>query len=331
MSQTKLDQKTINDIVSAVLTDEANSLLAAKDRVSDSIRKTAEVIINHSGKVVICGLGKSGLIGQKIVATLCSTGTQAVFLHAAEALHGDLGIYHPGDPTILISKSGGTEELLRLIPILKEFRSPLIGIIGNIKSPLARTVDIVIDSSVSKEADPLGVVPTSSTTLTLALGDALTAVLMNEREFKHEDFVRYHPGGELGKSLRLEIKDILQPLKNVAVVNNHHTFGEVVALMTEKPHGAALVLSDNYELEGIITDGDIRRCLTTTKDLNTLEVKDLMSKNPVSIPVQAPIQDALTLMEDRNSQITVLPITEKDGKTCAGLLRLHDIYQTKLF
>ena len=124
MSQTKLDQKTINDIVSAVLTDEANSLLAAKDRVSDSIRKTAEVIINHSGKVVICGLGKSGLIGQKIVATLCSTGTQAVFLHAAEALHGDLGIYHPGDPTILISKSGGTEELLRLIPILKEFRSP---------------------------------------------------------------------------------------------------------------------------------------------------------------------------------------------------------------
>lgn len=331
MSQTKLDQKTINDIVSAVLTDEANSLLAAKDRVSDSIRKTAEVIINHSGKVVICGLGKSGLIGQKIVATLCSTGTQAVFLHAAEALHGDLGIYHPGDPTILISKSGGTEELLRLIPILKEFRSPLIGIIGNIKSPLSRNVDIVIDSSVSKEADPLGVVPTSSTTLTLALGDALTAVLMNEREFKHEDFVRYHPGGELGKSLRLEIKDILQPLKNVAVVNKHHTFGEVVTLMTEKPHGAALVLSENNELMGIITDGDIRRSLATTKDLNTLEVKDLMSRDPVSIPVQAPIQDALTLMEDRKSQITVLPITEKDGKTCTGLLRLHDIYQTRLF
>ena len=182
MSQTKLDQKTINDIVSAVLTDEANSLLAAKDRVSDSIRKTAEVIINHSGKVVICGLGKSGLIGQKIVATLCSTGTQAVFLHAAEALHGDLGIYHPGDPTILISKSGGTEELLKLIPILQEFRSPLIGIIGNIKSPLSRNVDIVIDSSVSKEADPLGVVPTSSTTLTTALGNALTAILMNERK-----------------------------------------------------------------------------------------------------------------------------------------------------
>ena len=257
MSQTKLDQKTINDIVSGVLTDEANSLLAAKDRVSDSIRKTAEVIINHSGKVVICGLGKSGLIGQKIVATLCSTGTQAVFLHAAEALHGDLGIYHPGDPTILISKSGGTEELLRLIPILKEFRSPLIGIIGNIKSPLARKVDIVIDSSVSKEADPLGVVPTSSTTLTLALGDALTAVLMNERKFRHEDFVRYHPGGELGKSLRLGIKDILQPLKNVAVVNKHHTFREVVALMTEKPHGAALVLSENNKLMGIITRRDI--------------------------------------------------------------------------
>ena len=331
MSQIKLDLKKMSEIVSAVLTDEANALLTARSRVRKKVVEAAEIIINHPGKVVICGLGKSGLIGQKIVATLCSTGTQAVFLHAAEALHGDLGIYHPGDPTILISKSGGTEELLRLIPILKESNSPLIGIIGNLTAPLSKKFDIVLDATVSKEADPLGIVPTSSTTVTMAIGDALASVLMTAREFKHEDFVRYHPGGELGKKLRLEIEDIIQPLQDVAVVTPTHNVREVVILMTDKPQGAALVLSKTKEIEGIITEGDIRRCLATNGDIDRMKAKELMSKDPVSIPIQAPIQDALTLMEDRTSQITVLPITKKDGKTCIGLLRLHDIYQTRLF
>ena len=166
-------------------------------------------------------MGKSGLIAQKIVATLCSIGNKAVFLHAAEAVHGDLGIYDPGDPTIVISKSGATEEMVRLIPILKEFNSPLIGILGNLKSPLADQMNVVLDASVSKEADPLGIVPTSSTTLTLAIGDALAAVLMSHRGFDHNDFAKLHPAGELGRRLRLTVENVMQPIQ---ISNMHLSF-----------------------------------------------------------------------------------------------------------
>ena len=166
----------LTKVAEQIFTAEAEELTQASARVAGDVVKAADLIQTHDGKVVVCGLGKSGLIAQKIVATFCSTGTQAVFLHAAEALHGDLGIYHPGDPTILISKSGSTDELLRLIPILRDFKSPLIGILGNPNSRLTEKVDIVLDASVSREADPLGIVPTSSTTLTMAIGDALAAV-----------------------------------------------------------------------------------------------------------------------------------------------------------
>ena len=196
MNNTKL-----KSIASEVLKLEGQELLDAAERIAESVVKASDIISNHSGKVVLCGMGKSGLIAQKIAATLCSIGNKAVFLHAAEAVHGDLGIYAPGDPTILISKSGATEEMLRLIPILKEFNSPLIGILGNMKSPLVRKMDVVLDASVKKEADPLGIVPTSSTTLTLAIGDAIVGVLMSQREFKQDDFARLHPAGDLGRKL----------------------------------------------------------------------------------------------------------------------------------
>ena len=189
-----MNKTDLANVAKQIFTVEAEELIKASARIPSDVVKAADLIQNHDGKVVVCGLGKSGLIAQKIVATFCSTGTQAVFLHAAEALHGDLGIYHPGDPTILISKSGSTDEILRLVPILREFQSPLIGIIGNSNSRLAEKVDIVLDASVSREADPLGIVPTSSTTLTLAVGDALAAVLMSANGFKHDDFARYHLG-----------------------------------------------------------------------------------------------------------------------------------------
>ena len=191
----------LKSIASEILKQEGQELLDAADRIAESVVKSSDIISNHSGKVVLCGMGKSGLIAQKIAATLCSIGNKAVFLHAAEAAHGDLGIYAPGDPTILISKSGATEEMLRLIPILKEFNSPLIGILGNMKSPLVRQMDVVLDASVQKEADPLGIVPTSSTTLTLAIGDAIVGVLMSQGDFKQDDFARLHPAGDLGLSL----------------------------------------------------------------------------------------------------------------------------------
>ena len=321
----------LHKIAESTLVKEAKEIESASKRIGPAVVETAEIILNHKGKVVICGLGKSGLIGQKIVATLCSTGIQAVFLHAAEALHGDLGIYHPGDPTILISKSGATEELRRLIPRLREFNSPLIGLVGNVHSPVSNEVDIVLDASVSTEADPLGVVPTSSTTLTLAIGDALTTVLMAMREFRHEDFVRLHPGGELGKRLGLRIEDVMHSLDDAVTVSLDQGIIEITKLMTENPLGAALVLDSDKRLLGIITDGDIRRCLSMNRDFNSIKLSDIMNKAPVSVPVQASLDEAMKMMEDRPSQISVLPVIDLTKNVCLGLLRLHDIYQSKLY
>ena len=326
MNNTKL-----KSIASEVLKQEGQELLDAADRIAESVVKSSDIISNHSGKVVLCGMGKSGLIAQKIAATLCSIGNKAVFLHAAEAVHGDLGIYAPGDPTILISKSGATEEMLRLIPILKEFNSPLIGILGNMKSPLVRQMDVVLDASVKKEADPLGIVPTSSTTLTLAIGDAIVGVLMSQGDFKQDDFARLHPAGDLGRRLRLIVENIMQSIQDVAIVSKNDNLRKVVIEMTEKPQGAALVLGGKNELIGIVTEGDLRRVLADGKDIDKIAVIDLMTPNPIAININSPLKEAIILMEDRKSQISVLPVVKNDGKTCAGLLRLHDIYQKNLF
>ena len=326
MNNTKL-----KSIASEVLKQEGQELLDAADRIAESVVKSSDIISNHSGKVVLCGMGKSGLIAQKIAATLCSIGNKAVFLHAAEAAHGDLGIYAPGDPTILISKSGATEEMLRLIPILKEFNSPLIGILGNMKSPLVRQMDVVLDASVKKEADPLGIVPTSSTTLTLAIGDAIVGVLMSQGDFKQDDFARLHPAGDLGRRLRLIVENIMQSIQDVAIVSKNDNLRKVVIEMTEKPQGAALVVDGENQLIGIITEGDLRRALADGKDIDKITVIDLMTPNPIAININSPLKEAIILMEDRKSQISVLPVVKNDGKTCAGLLRLHDIYQKNLF
>ena len=326
MNNTKL-----KSIASEVLKQEGQELLDAADRIAESVVKSSDIISNHSGKVVLCGMGKSGLIAQKIAATLCSIGNKAVFLHAAEAVHGDLGIYAPGDPTILISKSGATEEMLRLIPILKEFNSPLIGILGNMKSPLVRQMDVVLDASVQKEADPLGIVPTSSTTLTLAIGDAIVGVLMSQGDFKQDDFARLHPAGDLGRRLRLIVENIMQSIQDVAIVSKNDNLRKVVIEMTEKPQGAALVVDGESQLIGIVTEGDLRRALADGKDIDKITVIDLMTPNPIAININSPLKEAIILMEDRKSQISVLPVVKNDGKTCAGLLRLHDIYQKNLF
>ena len=321
----------LKSIVANILRQEGQELINAADRIPEPMVHACDIISNHSGKVVICGMGKSGLIAQKIAATLCSIGNKAVFLHAAEAVHGDLGIYDPGDPTIVISKSGATEEMVRLIPILKEFNSPLIGILGNLKSPLADQMNVVLDASVSKEADPLGIVPTSSTTLTLAIGDALAAVLMSHRGFDHDDFAKLHPAGDLGRRLRLTVENIMQPIQKVATVKLDDNLRKVVIKMTEKPQGAALVMDVDSTLLGIVTEGDLRRCLAENQDIDQLKVSAVMTEDPVSVNLDAPLNDAVTLMEDRESQISVLPVIYGNGKSCAGLLRLHDIYQTRLF
>ena len=326
-----MTKTNLKSIAANILREEGQELINAADRIAEPMEKVCDIISNHPGKVVICGMGKSGLIAQKIVATLCSIGNKAVFLHAAEAVHGDLGIYAPGDPTILISKSGSTEEMVRLIPILKEFNSPLVGILGNIKSPLANQMDVVLDASVAKEADPLGIVPTTSTTLTLAIGDALAAVLMSYRGFNHSDFAKFHPAGDLGRRLLLTVEKIMQPIQKVATVHSDDYLRKVVIKMTEKPQGAALVINDEKLLQGLVTEGDLRRCLAENGNIDQLTVGEVMTKNPISINLNAHLNDAIKLMEDRKSQISVLPVLCENGKSCIGLLRLHDIHQTSLF
>tara|TARA_B100000927_G_scaffold204514_1_gene165937 strand:+ start:211 stop:1182 length:972 start_codon:yes stop_codon:yes gene_type:complete len=317
----------INGLSQSILESYSSQLLQVSKNIDQDIQSAAELIINNSGKLVVCGLGKSGLIGQKIVATLCSTGTQSVYMHAAEAIHGDLGIYNPGDPTILISKSGNTEEIVRLIPILKEFKSPIVAIVGNIDSFIAKNADIVLNGTVEKEIDPLGIVPTTSSLVALAIGDALASVLMVQRGFDKEDFARNHPGGELGKQLALRVENVMHYIDDVAQISDSDSISACAAKMTEKPLGVALQLEGN-QLKGILTEGDLRKSIASSNDLND-SIKNFINTNPISITPSTSILDAMKIMEDRHSQISVLPIVNSKKK-CLGLLTLHDLYQTKL-
>ena len=318
----------INGLAQSILESEARQLRKVAKQIDKDVIKASNLIAKCDGKVVVCGLGKSGLIAQKIVATLCSTGTRSVFMHASDALHGDLGIYNPGDPTILISKSGNTEELIRLIPILREFDSPLIGIVSNMNSFIAKNVDIVLNGTIDKEVDPLGIVPTASSLVAMAIGDALASVLMVKRGFKEKDFAKYHPGGQLGKQLGLVVKDVMHPVREVAILKENSSLSDVAILMTKKPLGAGLFLGKNKTLAGIITEGDIRKAIAFNNKTDD-SINVFINRSPVTVSSSMAIHDAMKLMEDRQSQISVLPVV--DNKKCVGLLRLHDLYQTKLF
>jgi len=307
----------------ATMDAEAGAIRTAAGRLNGTLVRAVELIVAQRGKLVVSGLGKSGLVGQKIAATLCSTGTPAVFLHPAEAVHGDLGVCAPGDPSILISKSGTTAELLRLVPLLRDLESPLIGILGNNASPLAAQMDVVLDGTVQSEADPCQVAPTSSAVVALALGDALASALMCARQFTVADYARFHPGGQLGRNLTLTVREAMH--REAAWVGANDTLKQVVVAMTHQPLGAACVVDNARQLLGMITDGDLRRALQAHDDIRALRACDIMSRTPTTIHPAARLTEALRLMEDRPSQISVLPVVEADG-CCAGVLRLHDIY-----
>jgi arabinose-5-phosphate isomerase len=314
----------------SLLKAEAEALAELSQRLDGSFTRVVDLIAKHSGKVVLIGVGKSGLIAQKIAATLCSTGTPSIFLHAADAVHGDLGILQAGDPVILVSRSGATAELVRLLPVLRSFKSPLIALVGNTQSPLAAQADFVLDIGARPEADPLGLVPTTSTLLTLALGDALAAALITQRGFGPTDFARFHPAGQLGRNLSLTVGEVFQPLERCARVEVNASLKEAVIAMTTFPNGAACILSKDGVLMGLITDGDLRRALSRGIDLNTAKVSDVMTKNPIQTHPQVSLVEAAKIMEDRPSQISVLPVTQSENQKCLGLLRIHDIYQAGL-
>lgn len=304
---------------------EAESISAATNRLNGYMASAVDIILNHPGKLVVTGIGKSGIAAQKIAATLCSTGTPAVFLHPTEAIHGNLGVYTPGDPSILISKSGSTEELIKLVPMLRQFRSPLIAIVGNTHSALAEAADVVLDAHVDREADPLGIVPTASVIVTLALGDALAAALMVARQFTELDFVRFHPGGQLGRNLYLHVADVMHQGNQVAWVSRTTLMRDVVIEMTSHPLGAACVVDADWHLEGIITDGDVRRMLQRFDDIRPLTAKDIMTVNPIAVTAADTLGRAAQVMEDRPSQISVLPVVDEQ-LVCLGLIRIHDVY-----
>jgi len=304
---------------------EAAALARTAARLDGELIRAVDLILAHPGKVVVTGIGKSGHIARKIVATLCSTGTPAVFLHPAEAVHGDLGIYTPGDPTVLISKNGSSRELLALVPLLRAFRSPLIGILGSAASPLAGRLDVLLDASVEREADPHNLAPTASAMAAQAVGDALAIALMRARHFTPEQFGRYHPGGQLGRNLRISVRQAMHGAGECVMVPPDASVKEVIIAMTRLPLGGACVVTPEGRLAGFITDGDLRRALAHHDDIRGLRAADIMTAAPVTIGPDASLAAALERMERRPSQISALPVVDDAGRAL-GILRLHDVY-----
>lgn len=310
---------------------ESDAIKLLSENIGDAFEKAVEILLNNKGKTIVCGMGKSGHIARKIAATFSSTGQPAVFLHPAEGAHGDLGVYSAGDTTILISKSGTTDEILCLIPTLKKFRSKIIAIVGNPLSPIAEAADVVIDISFAREADPLQIVPTTSSTVSLAVGDALAAELMSRRSFTKDSFAVFHPAGQLGRNLLLRVSDVMSKKSECAVVSSDCSLRDIVIAMTNYPLGAALVVDNGDILSGIVTEGDIRRALMNDMCLDSTVANDIMTVSPKCVFDDDFVGDAVKIMEFGASQVSVLPVVSKqqmNGRYRAiGLLRLHDTYR----
>ncbi|OQY59547.1 MAG: arabinose-5-phosphate isomerase [Desulfobacteraceae bacterium 4572_88] len=305
-----------------VLRTEAEGILKLADRIDETFTELVETICNATGRLIVGGIGKSGIIGRKIVATLNSTGTRSIFLHPVEAMHGDLGMVCRDDIFLALSNSGETDELNILLPSIRKIGCKIVAFTGNTTSTLAKHSDIVIDVGVDKEACPLGLAPTTSTTALLAMGDALAVVLINKKHFNSSDFRRFHPGGALGQRLSGEVRDIMLTGHVVPVVSQGASMEAAVAEVDRPSLGAALVLNADGILTGIVTDGDIRRVIAKNKAIFNLIVDEVMTPNPRTVRPDSPAYDALNMME--KYQITVLPVTDASGKV-EGILHLHDI------
>ncbi len=319
----RMDLAHMLEVARRALALESAAVAALAARLNESFERAVEILGAHAGTVVVTGVGKSGHVARHLAATLASTGTRAVFLHAAEAGHGDLGIYQPGDPTIFVSKSGCTPELIRLREAVRSFSSPSIGILGNTRSPLAREMDVVLDASVECEADPHDLVPTASSVAALAMGHALTVALMAERGFGLEEYGRNHPAGAIGRNLLTPVQAVMHGGDEVAWVSAGDTLKQVVIAMTRKPLGGACVVDGARRLLGLITDGDVRRALEKHDDIRELRATDVMTARPVTVAPGARLLEAARLMENRPSQLSLLPVVE-DG-LCLGLIRVHDL------
>lgn len=328
--QNQHHQQLNQDLMEAkrVLRIESQCILAAVQKLTLDFSKAVQCIVDavrKKGKVIILGVGKSGKIGAKISATLSSLGIPSIFLHPTEASHGDLGLVQNHDVLLILSYSGSTFEVLSLMPSLKKRKIKIISILGNLNSELAQVSDYVLDGSVSQEACPMNLAPTSSTTVALALGDALSSALSKRFQIQEENFAQNHPGGHLGRRLALKVQDLMQPRQTLTWVHENDSLEQVVSVLNENRLGAVLVRNSKKQWQGLITDGDIRRATSLWKQkFFLLKAKDIMTQNPIVVHAQEKALDALARMENRKNQINVLPVlNEKDQ--CIGLIRLHDL------
>ena len=308
---------------------EADALMALADSINGEFEQAVRLILATKGRVVVTGMGKSGLIGQKIASTMASTGTPAFFLHPAEGIHGDLGMIMKGDVVIAISNSGETDEVIRILPIIKRLGASLVSMSGNPKSTLAKAGDVFLDISIKEEACPLGLAPTASTTATLAMGDALAVALLLERGFRPEDFALFHPGGSLGKKLLLTVGDLMHAGDAVPVVTSDTPMRDALFVITSKGLGVTGVIDGDGALLGVITDGDLRRALGRGVDILGLPAGELMGRNPKRIKRGELAAKALQRMEEHS--ITSLFVFEgDDDKQPVGVIHLHDLLKAGL-
>lgn len=301
---------------------QSQAILMATEKIDERVISALDILLNCKGKVVVTGMGKAGLIGRKISATFASTGTTSIFLHPAEGIHGDLGMLQKNDVVLAISNSGNTEEVISIIPFIKFNKIPLIALTGNMESRLANYSDVVLDCSVPKEFEQLGLIPTASTTVELAVGDALAVALLKKRNFALEDYAKFHPGGSIGKKLLLKVSDLMHSNEEVPFTKHTAFMDEAIMEMTSKKLGCTLIIDDKMLL-GIITDGDLRRFLQKgSMDIKNCLVTDAMTKNPKNIVKDKLAVEALTLMEEFS--ITVLPVVNSANEPI-GVIHLHDL------
>lgn len=313
----------ILDVARRVLNTEAQAVLALTDKLNSAFEEAVDIIFRSKGRVVVTGMGKSGLVGKKIAATLASTGTPAFFLHPGEAGHGDLGMVTSDDVVIAISHSGETDELVQLLPFLKRFGVSVICMTGGADSTISRAADVTLDVSVKEEACPLGIVPTASTTAAMAMGDAIAVSLLVKRGFREEDFACYHPGGSLGKRLLIKVRDVMHQGEALPMVGPDTPMTEAVVEISSKRLGVTVVADAQKNILGIVTDGDLRRGLERHgKGVFDLRAGEVMTRNPKTISADELAAKALSIMEKHS--ITSLVVPDADGKA-QGIVHLHDI------
>ncbi len=319
--------KTYSQVIELLHLEASAIEQTAKHLDQTSVEKAIQLLLNCQSKVVVTGIGKSAIIANKIADTMTSTGTVAVFLHSSDALHGGLGLITSGDVVIVLSNSGETEELLAILPSLKKREVRIIAMVGNLNSTLARYADVTLDVSVDQEACPLNLAPTTSTTVALAIGDALAMTLSIEKGWTEDDFAANHPAGRLGKRLTLGVADLMHESPNIS---KDASWLEVVKAISKYALGAVNVIEESGKLIGIVTDGDLRRTIEKTlpENFSTLRAESMMTTSPITATPEMLAYEALQLMENRPLQISVLPVVE-NGK-CCGLLRLHDIVRSGL-